>query len=182
MLNLLKKLCSEGKYVSVFFGSSNDSKFIYGKILCVNEKFAAIYMLDLKGNYGGIVAHRTEDILRIEIGGLYGEKMNRLSTSSPAHPEPWPLDEDHIIESLLQKAQDARKIVSIELQDSGYDDEVGFVENLTCNLCVVRKINEYGVEDGEAIMKIQNITQIACESESEEIVEMLFDNRHDKRD
>lgn len=178
MLNTLKKICQENKFVSVFLNSSNNSKFIYGRPLCVNERFSAIYMLDLSGRYDGILVHRTEDISRIEMDDLYKKKMDELSKIANQASEPCHLDEEHIVESLLQVAQKKGKIVSIEIRDSGYDDVVGFIKSLTSNLCIVKKINEYGMEDGKAIMEIQNITQVSYESESEIIIEKLFNCQH----
>ena len=63
--------------------------------------------------------------------------------------------------------------MSIEILDSGYDDVVGYVENVQNGICEIRRIDEYGVEDGKSYMEIQNITQISFESESEKIIQKL---------
>ena len=173
MLNLLKKMCLEKKYVSIYLASSNDSKFIYGRIICVNEEHAAIYMLALDGGYDGILVRKTEDIIRIEIGGFYAKKMEKLYADHDLKPELYLLDENNIAESLLLKAQKESKIICLEILDSGYEDVVGYVENIYNGLCTINRIDEYGAEDGNVFVEIKNITQISFESKAENIIQKL---------
>lgn len=173
MLNLLKKICLEKKYVSIYLASSNNAKFIYGRILCVNEEHFAIYTLAVNGQYDGILVRKTDDIIRVEMGGLYAKKMDKLCEGYCLNPEIYCLDENNIADSLLLKAQKEKKMISLEISDSGYIDVVGYVENVHNGLCVVNRIDEYGVSDGKAFLEVKSITQITYESEAENIIQKL---------
>lgn len=64
-------------------------------------------------------------------------------------------------------------MISLEISDSGYINVVGYVENFHNGLCVVNRIDEYGVSDGKAFLEVKSITQITYESEAENIIQKL---------
>ena len=71
LFDTLKNICKKMNFVSIYSNFDDTEKFIYGKVLCVNEDEVLIYMLSPNGDYDGILVQQTADIFRVEYGGDY---------------------------------------------------------------------------------------------------------------
>lgn len=174
MINLLYELQNKGSFVSIYTNDENTSKFIFGKILCVNNSEIAIYMLSPDGSYDGILVTDNSKIFRIETNSDYNKKMQKLCNF-----EELPVcyefkNNENIKKELLYLAHKTKQAVSIELLNSGYDDVVGIVENIGDNICTISQINQYGKPDGVSFVSMQDITQISYNSQDEIIIMRLI--------
>lgn len=175
MLDVLKKWCKENKFVSIYSNCADTERFIYGKILYVNEEEVLIYMVSPNGNFDGLLVIQTTSVFRLEYGGDYEKKMELLVSQYELPVFDFVVDDFHIGLSILKIASKTREIVSIELMDSDIDDVVGIVESLDSNLCKIRQINAYGSEDGYSIINLDDVTQISYASEDERRIKILWD-------
>lgn len=164
MLDYLKQICKDQKYVAVYTNPQDSTKFIYGRIISVNSNYIAIYMLSPNGYFDGVIIKQISDVFRIETDSKYGDKIQKLSSLCNEKPYTYTVNNKMMLESLLLIAQRDKQIVSIEILKSGYDDVVGFVDQLKDNSCIVKQIDEYGYEDGMSYIKLTDITQISCNS------------------
>lgn len=167
MLKFLKQVCDDNRCVSIYSNSNDMSKFIYGRIISVNEDYIAIYMISPDGDFDGILVKQVDEVVRVEVGGQYDEKMKKLllSCELPAFDH---IFCDNFFESLLQVAVKTKKIVSIELMNSGYDDVVGYAEELNRETCTIKQVDSYGHSDGVSIIAIDRISQISYDSQNEQ--------------
>ncbi len=171
MLKILFDLCKTQKMASIYTDVQNTNKFHYGTISYVNTDEIVISLISPNGNFDGFILIPTDLVYRIEFGGQYDEKMQKLITQSDC--KKIFLEQNDLKTSLLKNALKTHNVISIELMDSGYYDVIGFVEMLDENLCKFRCIDEYGIEDGETIFEINDITKIRYLSEEENIIMRL---------
>ncbi|MNL56261.1 hypothetical protein D3C87_1797400 [compost metagenome] len=75
--------------------------------------------------------------------------------------------------SMLEFIKNNNYILTIQLFESGENDIQGFVSKIGEKDLLIKKIDEYGKEDGIAIVIIDNITSIVCDSEEEIVLKML---------
>ncbi|MDD2269061.1 MAG: hypothetical protein PHY15_05860 [Eubacteriales bacterium] len=174
MFNLLKMLCEEGKYASIYTNTQDTSKFHYGKVLAVNDSEVLIYMISPNGTFDGVILEPLKAVLRIEIDGQYDAKMKKLFSSELMVAFNEKLDSLNLKRSLLQIAQKTNKIVSLELIYSGFDDVVGFIKALHDEICEIQVVDEYGFKDGQSFVKLDDITKICYASEDEERILKLY--------
>lgn len=167
MIKLLNEMQKEQKYVSIYTNTKDLSKFIFGRILSVNNNYIAIYMISPDGLFDGILVIQTNDICRIEIDSQYSKELLKLISSNNQEQPEYNLDPEKIAESLLSISRDEKKLIAVELLKSGYDDIVGFVEHVENNLCKIKQVDSYGYEDGISYIKISDMTQISFNSLSE---------------
>ena len=153
--------------------SDDCNKFNYGRLLAVNDYDFAMLMYSPSGKYDGIIVRQIDDITRIEYGGQYEEKMQKL-IDTDIDPESISLDTENIAVSLLKLAFKQEKIVAVELLDSGFENAVGFVEEISDSGCVIALVDEYGYQDGHCFFLINDITQILLDTEEEQQILRLW--------
>lgn len=174
MLKILSDLFLTKKLASIYINNDEPTKFYYGTVLALNDEEIAIDMLLCDGGNDGIVVNKVDKVYRVETDGQYDAKMKKLCMLNPYHLFKGNLDNDNITLSLLLIAQETAEIVSIELLYSGYDDVVGFIEQIENGQCKIKKIDEYGYEDGYAYVDIKDITQVTYQSEYEKRIKNLW--------
>ena len=167
LINTLLEISQNNKNASIYTNFNETSKFHYGRIICVNSEELAIYMISPDGLYDGILLKKTEDIIRVEVDGQYDKKMKKLCSLSQLQPFEYSLDSTNIKASLLEVALQSRRVVALELVDSGYKDVVGFVDGISDGLCKIKIIDEYGFEDGYCFVMTDKITEISYASQDE---------------
>lgn len=174
MLQLLNQLLAQKQYACFYTNKEKTSSFIFGRVLGVNDKHIAIYMLSPEGQYDGLLIKRTSSIYRVDWDDQYTQEMIEKIKPDQLPSRELELRDDALMKSLLSFAKNSKEIVSIELLDSGYDDIVGFVEQASDETCVVQQINRDGKADGYSLLFMDDISQIECESQDEIQLQKLF--------
>ena len=177
MKKILKNLSENEQYISIYSRSDeNQNTFSYGQILAVSETNYALVMFSPSGKFDGIKIGEIDNILKIETGGLYDQRMQTIIDKKSYKKEDYNINEQNIILSLLECAQKKEHIVSIELTHSGINDVVGFVDRLENSMCSVNQVDLYGYNDGIAFFEIDDISQIICNSLDEQTLLNLWKN------
>ena len=174
MLQLLNQLSGQKQYACFYTNKEKTSSFIFGRVLGVNDKHIAVYMLSPDGEYDGLLIKRTSSIYRVDWDDQYTQEMTEKIKPDQLPSRELELRDDAFMKSLLSFAKSSNEIVSIELLDSGYDDIVGFVEEVRDETCVVQQVNRDGKPDGYSLLYMDDISQIECESQDEIRLQKLF--------
>ncbi len=172
MKDKLLELKKQNKNISIYC-CEDTNNFSYGKLLSVNDCEFALLMYTPYGLYDGIIVKSIDEILRIEYDGQYDQKMQKVLSQNTA-AENYCIDDSQITSSVLELSLKQNRIVSIELLNSGYDDVVGFVDEIFDNKCIIKLVDEYGYEDGYSCIKISDITQVVFDSERENLFLKLW--------
>lgn len=168
MIKQLKEALKNEKFVSVYTNAQDTLKFIFGRILCVNDDYIVIYMISPNGEYDGVIVKETEDVIRLEMDDQYSRKMKMLCAVTEEDICQYVVDENQIVKSVLMIAEKTKKIISCELLGSGFDDVVGFVSNLEDGVCEIKQVDSYGCEDGVSYIMVDDISQLSFDSEDEQ--------------
>ena len=78
IVDVLKKIREKNEYVCIHSNVNDTSKFIFGKLIGIDDIFFALSMVSLDGKADGIVIKEIDDIQYVEQSTSYVEKMSRL--------------------------------------------------------------------------------------------------------
>ena len=171
-LDELKKL-QQSREIACIYTSRDTSKFAAGIIQCFDEKFVIIEHILPTGQYDGFVTRNIEDILKIEQNSKYSNKIKTLSNLYNVKHEKLKIVNQDVLFSLFTYAMETRKIVTLELVDSEYDDAVGYVDDVSGDFVRMTGIDRYGEKDGEIVFKTSNITHLDCGTDTEVALKLL---------
>lgn len=174
MLEILKELRETKRPASIYTDHNSPNKFFYGYVAAVNENEAAIQMLLPDGGDDGLTVVSIDSVFRIEEKGQYEAKMNKLCVGRELPHYDDIFKSGDVKTDVLLYALREKRIVSIELRDSGYDDVTGFIEELRDGKCKIKQIDEYGENDGITYIFAVDITRVSAMSEDEKILEKLW--------
>ena len=175
MIDVLKELYRNKTLASLYTGFDETDKFTFGYVSAADKDWTAIHMISPDGFDDGIHVTRTDMVISADIGGLYGEKMNKLIDGNPvAVYDFYDKDgENGIMLSALLYAKNEKYIVSLELVDSGIVDITGFIDGINDGMCRINVIDEYGAADGVSYVPVENITIVTFRSADEKRLEKL---------
>ena len=175
MKELIENLITEKAYVCIHLDASTEN-FAYGKILACDEDRYVVLEVSPAGYDDGIVIDDIADIRYIEKGGPYDEKMAKLMRISGYKDRDIEIAQEHILEWGLAYALANSFVVSIEVDDSGINNIVGRIEKVEDGICKVVQIDAYGEFDGDAYVRIEDISQLVIDSEEERMIRALNEN------
>lgn len=181
MLEVLNEICEQKKNVAIYTNIHNTSKFIFGRILAVNEDDIVIDMISPDGKFDGILATKIDKIYRIELDGQYAEKMKKLCPKDRSYSEII-FETNDLKYDLLSYAFESKGVLSIELIDSENYDIVGFVDELSDKQCKIKQVDEYGFKDGYSYIDIADITEISYNSLDEQRILVLYQKNYNTID
>lgn len=174
MIEQLKEICVEEKFVSIYTNYADSDRFCYGKILSVNEEEILLYLISPNGEYDGLSVRNTNDVFRVEYGGEYEKKMLSLISDDNLDYFEQCIDDNNLFLSVLILSQKCNKIVSVELQNSGSFCVVGIVEDVNEDVCTIKQYDDYGNFDGYSIVKLDSITELSLDSIDERRISRLI--------
>lgn len=172
MKNQLNNILNNNKFVCVYTDVENTAKFIFGKIIAIDDEYFTISSFSPSGKSDGVIVKMIEDIIKIEFDGKYSEKMSKLISQN--NEDICIIDHNNVVYSILYSSLKKKNVVSIELVKSGIEDIIGVPVEITENICEFLLIDEYGFCDGYAIFDIKDITQISVSSNDEKTLEELL--------
>lgn len=174
MITVLKKIYNSKSLASFYTNCDEPNKFQFGKIVALKKNKMAIQTFSLDGDDDGIQIINPEIVFRVEINDQYYGKMKKLMTNKVFDNYNFLSQSDDIMLSILYYAKEHQQIVSIEQNDSGYLNIVGFINNIEDKLCCLRQIDEYGMEDGLSYIQIKTISTLSIGSSEEKRVQKLW--------
>ena len=143
MIKELIKIKENNNIVSIFCDEDDTSMFLEGYIYAIGRQDFLIKHITPHGLADGYILKKIDSVMHLEISGQYEICMNN------------------------------KYIVSIEMIQ---DDECpikGVINKIDDNKVIVSKLTEYGEDDGEAILKKENIDTISFLGVDEEDIQLL---------
>ena len=122
----------------------------------------------------GYILKELDSIVHLETGGKYERKIEKLYHKKNQKHIDLEIDKNSDLEdNILQICMNNDYITSLEMVE---DDECpikGTIKDLDSNKVIVSKLTEDGEEDGEAVLKKENIDTISFLGVDEEDIEIL---------
>ena len=156
-----------------FYTDDECDKFIYGKIIALNEDEVAIQMYNTDGTCDGVIVKIVSDFFRIEYDSKYNQKMEKL-IETDTFEDSVEIDGNAVFDSAIKSAIIKNFIVSIELLHSGNENITGLPLSLENGICTVRQIDDYGCDDGVTSFVFNTATQITINAKYEKLLSSLM--------
>lgn len=173
MISILSQLKNKCKPAAFYADIAEPGSFIYGYLLSSDENATAIHMIDKEGRDDGIIVLATDYIFKVEVDGMYSEKMKVLCADNDFNTYNLHEECGDIFRDWLLYAVNNGELVSFELCKSGCDDAVGFPV-INENDVVVSLIDVYGNKDGTAYFSFSDITMLEFASENQRNIKKLY--------
>ena len=155
MYQRLLELKKKDSFVSIYYDSQERDKFLFGKIDAIDEFFVLLRAYNKIGMTDGLIMMPLDDIIRIEYGDPYSERMKKLIGNVTSVPsgvtEP-------VLLSMLDHCAVSGRVTAFELDRSGADDVTGVIEAIGSDTVTVRQVDLYGADDGFTCFRIEDIT------------------------
>ena len=177
IIDMLKFSLESGEIIAVYSNSDETDKFKVGRVIALTNEDVILFEYAPNGWYDGYLLVKTDDIYRTECGGDYLEKIQRLRSRWSDIPEAAHIGGEDLIPSLLGFARENRLAVTIQLYDSGLYDIKGFVAEAGAESALIEQLNGSGSSDGFSAVYYNSMTCIACDSEDEQTLKYLNENK-----
>ena len=160
--------------VSIFCDEDDTSMFLEGYIYAIGRQDFLIKHITPHGLADGYILKKIDSVMHLEISGQYEKKIEKLySKKNQRHIDLKLQDKVSLKNNIFQICMNNKYIVSIEMIQ---DDECpikGVINKIDDNKVIVSKLTEYGEDDGEAILKKENIDTISFLGVDEEDIQLL---------
>ena len=171
---MLGKIKENNNIVSIFCDEDDTSMFLEGYIYAIGRQDFLIKHITPHGLSDGYILKKIDSVMHLEISGQYEKKIEKLySKKNQRHIDLKLQDKVSLKNNIFQICMNNKYIVSIEMIQ---DDECpikGVINKIDDNKVIVSKLTEYGEDDGEAILKKENIDTISFLGVDEEDIQLL---------
>ena len=174
MIDEVIKMKQNKNIVSIFCDETDSTTFLEGYIYAVGVQKFLIKHITPHGLADGYILKELDSIVHLETGGKYERKIEKLYHKKNQKHIDLEIDKNSDLEdNILQICMNNEYITSFEMVE---DDECpikGTIKELDSNKVIVSKLTEDGDEDGEAVLKKENIDTISFLGVDEEDIEIL---------
>ena len=170
MIDEVIKMKQNKNIVSIFCDETDSTTFLEGYIYAVGVQKFLIKHITPHGLADGYILKELDSIVHLETGGKYERKIEKLYHKKNQKHIDLEIDKNSDLEdNILQICMNNEYITSFEMVE---DDECpikGTIKELDSNKVIVSKLTE----DGEAVLKKENIDTISFLGVDEEDIEIL---------
>ena len=174
MIDEVIKIKQNKNIVSIFCDETDSTTFLEGYIYAVGVQKFLIKHITPHGLADGYILKELDSIVHLETGGKYERKIEKLYHKKNQKHIDLEIDKNSDLDdNILQICMNNEYITSFEMVE---DDECpikGTIKELDSNKVIVSKLTEDGEEDGEAVLKKENIDTISFLGVDEEDIEIL---------
>lgn len=174
MIDEVIKMKQNKNIVSIFCDETDSTTFLEGYIYAVGVQKFLIKHITPHGLADGYILKELDSIVHLETGGKYERKIEKLYHKKNQKHIDLEIDKNSDLEdNILQICMNNEYITSFEMVE---DDECpikGTIKELDSNKVIVSRLTEDGEEDGEAVLKKENIDTISFLGVDEEDIEIL---------
>lgn len=169
MKTAFEHIINSNQLLAIRIDEYNPNKFIVGKPLGHDDDHILILMVDPYGEFDGFAILSKDKVISIEIHNEYLKCVELLSSDWLSIINDLPkIDNGDAILSLIEYSQTNKCVIAIEVREDRVDSVVGYVDWISGDGLCLRKLNEYGDNDGKAYIAISDITAIFCNSKDEQ--------------
>lgn len=164
---ILKEEIKENRIVSIFSDYNNMEKCTVGFIGNFDDDFVLIKCVNTNGEEDGLAIRRVDNIFRIDIGGEYESKLQKLyRLKGEKHNIYLDKNSDNVFNQILGYSISNNKVLEISIDENNEQELIcGTVESINDNgLIKIKKINFYGYDDGVTFIDVDDIVTLNCDS------------------
>ncbi len=167
---------TNGNPISIYFDNEDTGKFSFGFVQGVSDDYILLASVSPFGFYDGYDTISSKSISRLETNDRYGERIHKLYEIRKENHPIVNLTSGNLVLDLIQFSCDKQFVITIELDNSGYDDLQGMVSVVQDDTILVKQLDDDGRPDGQTIVSIDRITRVKCDSDKEMAMKLLYEN------
>ena len=160
--------------MSLYTDTAEPTKFNFCQPRTLFDEYVLVMMVTPLGAYDGLRLRAFKFIYKIEQDDAYGKAIVECYHPDANRQDDWLVKLPESKEELLAMLIKRNCIVSLSILDTDILDITGFVTKVKDGICYVNQVDYLGYADGEAMVKVEDISEIQFESEDERKVQSLF--------
>jgi len=172
MKNELLKAIKTDSLIEIYKDIEDMDTFIVAKVLKVTDNHAIIVKVSATGMYDGFHLIEIEDIYQINTGSKYIRNIEKLYVAKNQKHIEFDEENENLMLSILKFAKKNNFAVSVELFKDG--DVQGFIKDISEDILIISTLTNDGELDGEAIVKLEDVTSISCDHEDAVCLKILY--------
>lgn len=173
LTEILTQYVGKKELVEFHCNKNNTTKFHIGYVIaCNNDQFVSL-LISPEGYFDGYMLEDIDDIIFLQSSGKYEKKIETLIKYQKTKINFIELENENLVYSSLEYAMNTGSLISIEAVDSDYWDGIGFIEMLDHEVCKIKQVDDYGLNDGERYFRLEDITKATFNGQHETIFEIL---------
>lgn len=167
----------EKKYlVSVFSNISSPENFSIGIVSGLTKRHLLLEQISTNGLYDGYSVRSIDSIFRVDINGIYENKIKRLyDLKKQKHFKiigKLINDKSDLYVEILSAAKNHKLVVALVTEESS-ESIIGWVSVVSHKLIEINRINSDGISDGSSFIKLEKIEKVYCDTEDEHSLGIL---------
>lgn len=172
MKNELLKAIKTDSLIEIYKDIDDMDTFIVAKVLKVTDNHAIIVKVSATGMYDGFHLIEIEDIYQINTGSKYIRNIDKLYAAKKQKHIEFDEENENLMLSILKFAKKNNFAVSVELFKDG--DVQGFIKDSSEDILIISTLTNDGEPDGEATVKLEDVTSISCDHEDAVCLKILY--------
>ena len=176
---ILKNAQINGYIVSAYVNANDWGQYSVGYVDIITNEHVRFQALSKYGEKAGYEIRLLSDIVKVEYDGKYEKKIKKLEKNQGTIFKdilPTELSSDNLFEDALNQSLEDSIVIVIWGNDPD-DSLVGIVEKIELDLVSIRLINEFGEDDGLSTIRIDEITSLDFNTQSEQVRRFLHNHK-----
>lgn len=176
----IREAYNRQEIVGIYDDREDMTMFWVGYIAAYSDDYVICGHITPNGLYDGFLLIDANRIFRIESHSMEIMRTALLyKLKGQEHPE-YVSTSENLALSLLKYAMERRYIVTIEQMDQADNDVQGYVEGLDERSVRIKTYTKYGALDGEALLSMEDISFLSCDSDDDADLRLLLQNQESK--
>ncbi|MDU9693953.1 hypothetical protein O0Q50_22490 [Priestia aryabhattai] len=174
---LKNKTVQTDTWLEIYTDDSDFESFSVAKLIAEDDDYYLLANVTPGGNSDGFYLLKHTNVNGWQTETNYIKKIKKLYSLKQQEHLKYDGDKDNLFLGLLEFAKQKRLIVSIVMLDSDVYAVQGFVKESDEDFLKITNIDTFGNEDGETILRVEEITAIACDDENGSDLKLLHSNK-----
>lgn len=168
--SILRNCCNERKVVSVYIDENRSDCHLTGYISCINDVELILEHITPQGMYDGFILLQVNSIYRVDCEGKYEKKVDFLYKAKEQSHKKIP-EMARLYDAILHFALANKLLVTL---DMGKSILTGMLVEFDLYNIKLNVIDEYGNDDGIAIVSCDGVDMIVVDSDNEQDLNIIL--------
>lgn len=162
------------EWIEVYSKIDDTSSFVVGKVLSLDDDYVLLGLVHPTGVYDGYIVLSLGKLYQVKEKSKYISRLLMLMEHKNKFSFlPSLMGKHEVLQVFMHQAQQAKWVVSIELNNSGYNDIIGIIQSVNDTTLEVTEITDNGYIDGKTTVECTYITRISADDVNERQLQLL---------
>ena len=182
----LNRAMKENLLVSIYTNQWEPDYFSTGFVDAISDQEVVLSHVTPDGLYDGYIVRKLDDLFRVDIGGLYEQRLYLLYTlQKQSHLKlikKRKTGDANLFQEVLLCARKQNYVVSLCIDETDTQDGItGWISEVSDDEVIIAKISYEGHNDGFSIVPMNQISKINCDTTDERVIKILNNYYNSKK-